>query len=302
MAKKQTIKQEKKPLASVKNERYSMSKAKDNGVSMKIIVPANEVEEVRKKVIGNLVKDVTVAGFRKGQAPIHIAQNKIPKEKIKEEILRDILTREYVEAVKKFEVKPIINPQIHIETFDDGTDLEFVADTAEEPVIKLNNYKDKVKGVNAKSKIIVPHSANSTQTQEENKKPSAEEIFDAVLEGSEITIPKVLIDQETNRLVSHFLEELQKLGITLEQYLASQNKKSEEIKEEYEKRAERDLKIEFALHKIADEEKITAEQADIEQAINSVVDETQKAQIIQNPYLLATIIKQQKTIDFLTNL
>lgn len=284
---------------NAQHERFSLSTTKDNSISIKIVVPANEVEQVRKKIIENLVKDVTVAGFRKGQAPVHIAQNKIPKEKIKEEILKDILTREYVQAVKKFGIKPIINPQIHIETFDDGTDLEFTADTAEEPVVKLNSYKDKVKGINAKSKIVVSPSASSGQA---GKKPSSEEIFDAVLEGCEVVIPKVLIDQETNRLISHFLEELQKLGITIEEYLSSQNKKSEQIRDEYQKRAQRDLEIEFTLRKIGDSEKITVEEADIKQAINSVTDEAQKAQILQNPYLLATIIRQQKTIDFLTNL
>ena len=71
---------------------------------------------------------------------------------------------------------------------------------------------------------------------------------------------------------------------------------------EYEEKAKKDLSLEFVLRKIADSEKITVEQGDIENALKEIKDEKQKAQIMANPYLVASIIRQQKTLDFLTKL
>ena len=46
------------------------------------------------------------------------------------------------EALKKHNLNPIITPHIHIEVFTEGTDITFVAETCEEPVIELGKYKE----------------------------------------------------------------------------------------------------------------------------------------------------------------
>ncbi len=62
------------------------------------------------------------------------------------------------------------------------------------------------------------------------------------------------------------------------------------------------IETEKELRKIADDEKITVEQKDLDEVIKDIKDEKQKQQLLENPYLLASIIRQQKTLDFLTKL
>lgn len=316
MAKKQATKTEEPKQKPV--ERRNLEKKADGTLLIKISIPWTDVEKARESTVDELVKSVEIPGFRKGNIPRKIAEEKLPKEKVHEELLKKILTQEYVEAVKALGVKPIINPKIHVEEFDDGTALEFQAETCEEPEVVLNNYKEEVKKIKPAStrsslgepapKIILPHSKSSGQ--EESEEPSGQvvpvkkldEILDTVLSVSKITIPKILIEQEANRLLSQLLDELKKLGVSLEQYLASREKTGEQLRAEYEERAEKDLKLEFLLRKIADEEKIIVEEKDIQEAISSIKDEKQKESVSQNPYLLASIIRQQKTLDFLTTL
>lgn len=279
---------------SVKQERYSVSKAVDNTINIKIVIPWHEVEKVRKEVSNELVKEVQVPGFRKGKAPRDIAEVKLSKEKVNEEVLKKVLTKEYVEAVKANNIQPVLNPKIHIEAFDEGTNLEFVAETCEEPVVDLGNYKDEVKKVNASSKIVVPG--------KEEKKPTLEEILETILKVVKVTIPKILAEQEANRLLSQLLDELKTIGVSLDQFLASRGKTGDEIRAEYMEKAEKDLKLEFLLRKIADSEKITVEEKDIQEALASITDEKQKKEVMANPYFLAAIIRQQKTIDFLSKI
>lgn len=279
-------------------QRYSLLRKDDGTIEIKVIIPWSEVEKIRGEVTEELIKQVEAPGFRKGNVPRNIAQEKINKEQVKEEVLKKILSQEYVAAVKHFNLNPIVNPRIHVEQFTEGTDLEFTADTCEEPKVELKNYKDEVQKIKPVPKIIVP---GKPETEGEPTK-KLDEILAVILNVVEIQVPQILIDQETNRLLSQLLDEIKRLGVSLDQYLASRGKTDEQLRIEYGERAEKDLKLEFLLRKIADEEKITVEQKEIDEALTSLKDDKQKQETAQNPYILAAIIRQQKTLDFLSKI
>ena len=297
------------------NKRYSIDRKGDGTIAIKVTVPARDIEKVRREVIDELVKQVELPGFRKGAAPRKIAEEKLNPEAVREEILKKALTDEYVAAVKDSNINPIVNPRIHVEQFAEGTDLVFEAETCETPQIDLKNYKDEVRKVKPAStssslggpapKIIVPGQAASAQGSGEPKEEpqkKLDEILKAILDTVKIQIPKTLIDQETNRLLSQLIDEIKRLGVSLDQYLASRGKTEADLRKEYEERAEKDLKLEFLLRKIADEEKITVEQKEIDEALAAIKDEKQRTDISQNPYLVAAIIRQQKTLSYLNTL
>jgi trigger factor len=95
---------------------------------------------------------------------------------------------------------------------------------------------------------------------------------------------------------------IKSLGLTLEQYLGSTNKTPEKLREDFAEKAQNDIKIEFVLAKIAETEKITVEEKEIEEAIHTAKTDAERANLEQNRHLLSSIIRQQKTLDFLRNL
>lgn len=272
----------------------TQTRSDDGTITLDITVPWKTIEEARSKVVDKLVKDITVPGFRKGMAPRNVAEPHLKKELIQEDVLKDVLGKAYNEAVTQEKLTPIITPRVHVETFEDGTDLVFKAELCEAPTIILGDYKKDVALVTAKSKIIVPG--------KEPEKANVDEILNALVKTATVTIPKVLYEQEANRLLAQTLDELKSLGLSLEQYLASRGKTAEELRAEYEEKAKKDLTLEFVLRKIADDEKITVEPKDIEEVMKDIQDENQKKQLMGNPYFLASIIRQQKTLDYLTKL
>jgi len=286
---------------STAKPRVIVNRLSDSSVEIKIVVPWGDVEKVRKEVVDKLAQTVTVPGFRPGKAPKNVASAKIPKEKVQEEMLKIILTNEYTKAVKDNDIKPIINPKIHIEAFEEGTPLEFEAMTCEEPIVELGNYKDVIKKITAPSKIILPGKDHPSANSGQGKIP-LDDVLKAALSATTTNIPHVLVEQETNRLLSQLLDEIKRLGVSLDQYLASRSKNSDQLRTEYEEKAKSDIKLEFMLRKIADTEKIVVEQKDIETALATIEDQNQRKEIAQNPYMLAGIIRQQKTLDFLSKL
>lgn len=273
-----------------------IERLEDGTVKITLSLPQNAIAATGEQVIDELAKQVNVAGFRKGNAPKDIAAKHLNPEHVREEILKKLLPAAYMKAVEENNIRPIMNPKMHVEKIEEGKDWIFTALTAEMPEIDPGKYKENVQKVTAKSKIVIPGK------EEENKKPSLDVILKAILEGAKMQIPGVLVEQEADRLLSQLLNDVKKLGLSLDQYLATTNRKPEDLRAEYAKRAEEDIKLEFVLQKIAELEKISIEDQEIEEAIQKAKDPIEKQQMEGNRYLLAGILRQQKTLDFLMNL
>lgn len=272
----------------------TLEKKDDGTIEIKMTLPWSSVKKDWDVVIEQMATSADLPGFRKGKAPKKLVEEKIDKAKIKEEVLRKVLPQAYAEAIKENNIKPIIDPQIHIDgEIVEGKDWKLHALTCEAPEINLGTYKAEIKKVTAKSKIIVPG--------KKEEEPKLDEIVDALIKATEVKIPEILIQKEADRLLSQMLEDVKKLGMTLDQYITSTGKTAEDIRTEYAKKAERDLKLEFILQKIASTENISVDDAEIEKTIAQAKPE-EKANLTKNKYLLASIIRQQKTLDFLKSL
>src|SRR3989344_5117770 len=271
-----------------------LTRSEDSTITLKITVPWPEVKKTQEEVLGEMAKNADLPGFRKGKAPKKIVEENLDKTRVREEVLRHVLPKAYIDAVREHNLKPIIDPKVHVKPLEDEKNWEFEAVTCEEPKVDLGDYKTKVKSVTAKSKIIVPG--------KESEGPKLDDVIKALLEAVSVKLPKILVDYETDKLLSQTLDEIKKLGLTLDQYLASTRKNAEMLRLEYEGKALNDLKLEFALRKVAEAEKITVGDGDLQKTIDKAKTEEEKKKITNNKYLLASILRQQKTLDFLRNL
>ena len=272
----------------------TIEKQEDGTIILNITIPSKIVKDTTEIVLQEVVKSASVAGFRKGKAPKKIVEEKVDKEKVKEEVLRKLLPQAYAQAIKKHDIKPIINPRIHVEVLEENKDWKFTASTCEAPEVDLNGYKENIKKVTSGSKIILPG--------KEPKEASFDEIMTQLQKSINVKVSKIIVEQEVEKLLAQTLSEIKRLGLTLDQYLASTQKTVEDLKKEYEEKAINDIKLEFALQKIAEEEKIIVTDTDIDEAIKNAKDENERKGLEGNRYLLASVIRQQKTLDFLKKL
>lgn len=271
-----------------------ITKQEDGTIILQVTIPQAAIKKTRTEVIADIVKNTTLPGFRKGMAPQKLVEGKIEPMKLQEDILRKLLPGSYTEAIKEHNLKPVVSPKIHVEKLGEGKDWEFSATTCELPEVTLADYKKKVKDVTAKSKIVVPG--------KEEQGPNMDEIMKAVMDSVTVTIPHILVETEVERLLAQLLDEIKSLGLSLDQYLASTHKTIEELKKDYEEKAKQDLIFEFSLQKIADDEKINVEQKELEEALQQAKSDAERKNLEANMYLLATILRQQKTLDFLKHL
>lgn len=273
-----------------------LERQEDGTLKITLTIPQDAINKARDAVIEDLAKQVNVAGFRKGKAPTKVAASQLNPEAVREEILKKLLPKAYMDAVEEHKLRPIMNPKMQVEKIEEGQDWIFNALTCEMPEVDAGNYTKNVQKVTAKSKIVIPGKEN------EAKKPELQEVMKAVLEDAKVRMPAILVEQEADRLLSQLLNDIKRLGLSLDQYLATTNRKPEDLRAEYAKRAEEDIKLEFVLQKIAELEKVTIEEKEIEEAIAKAKDSNERQSMEQNRYLLAGILRQQKTLDLLMNL
>jgi len=272
-------------------------------VEILVKIPWEEVEKEYQKTLEELQKEAALPGFRKGKAPKKQVEKALGKEKIYQEVIERLVPRFYQEALFEKKINPIVRPKVELISAEEKKDWEIKFTTAEKPEVNLGNYQEEIKKINAKGKIWTP-GEEKEKTAEEKEREEQEklaQIVETLLKESQITLPAILLENDVNQRLAGLIEKTEKLGLTLEQYLASAGKTAEEIRREYLEESRRNWQLELVLAKIADEEKITVSDKEIDQFITQAPQNDQKA-LGRQRYLIAAMLRQQKTFNFLKNL
>lgn len=106
---------------------------------MTIGVPAAEVENAVAARLAEAAKTVKINGFRKGKIPLSVIKNRFGQG-VRQEVLGDVMSRAYFNAVNEQKVKPAGQPRIEPKTLEEGKDLEFVATFEVYPEVTLAEF------------------------------------------------------------------------------------------------------------------------------------------------------------------
>lgn len=111
--------------------------------------------------------------------------------------------------------------------------------------------------------------ADIRKTLEEQKKTASDrnfenEIFDKLADLVVGEIPEAMVRRAVDNMISEFKYNVESQGIPFEQYLGYLGMTVESIKETYKERAEKEVKIELALEKIAELEGIEVTDEEVE--------------------------------------
>lgn len=116
-----------------------IEKLSNSEVAFEIIKDGEEFKSIKEKVL-NKFKNVKVDGFRKGKVPLDVIEKTFAND-IRDEIVNEILSKEYSEVLKSGEIKPVSELAI--------TGLEYKADSikmnfkvAVFPEFELSEYKN----------------------------------------------------------------------------------------------------------------------------------------------------------------
>lgn len=147
---------------------------------------------------------------------------------------------------------------------------------------------------------------------EESQKAEHElenELLTKVVECSKFDeIPAGLIEAETGRMLTELKQNIEGQGIKFEDYILQMKKSEDEIRKGFQDQAKKRTQVSLALRQISIDEKITAEEKDIDAEADKIIamypdNKEVKDQVNSSTYRLklGDIIVNQKTVQHLKN-
>lgn len=286
----------------------ALTRLSGSAFEVTLTVPWADIKKVYDQVFEELASEIEIEGFRKGKAPKSVVESKIDKSKIYGEVINRIVPESYSSALKEHGLKPVMSPKVKVQTAEEEKDWQFVVQSAEKPIVKLGDYKKPISDINAKGKIWTPGSedldknADKEKGGEEKKSKQISGIIEKLLEVCQIELSDLILEAETSRLVSALVEDVRQAGLTFEQYLTSTNNTTTAVQEKFHKQAESSLKLEFILEAVADDLTIKIEPSEIDAVINKETNKDRQEALRDQSYVIASILRRDKTISRLLTL
>ncbi len=132
----------------------------DDKVRLDVLVPQAEVAKQTERTLKRLAKDMKIAGFRPGKVPPAVVAQRIGRDAVVEELLRDALGTWYSEAVSEAGVQPVTEPELSLDSVPEDADLSFAATIQLAPKPELGEYR----GIEVPREVAeVPDDALSTE-------------------------------------------------------------------------------------------------------------------------------------------
>lgn len=266
-----------------------------------IVIPWNDIKPVYEKYELVALSEVEIPGFRKGKAPKEIALKQLNKSRIYEAVVKEVIPKSYADAVSTHTLTPVSSPKIEVLKAKENEDWQVKATIATKPEVNLKDYKEKIRSLK-KGKVKIWTPGAKDEKPDEKSKLSVDEIMDELLKVTDVEISDALVTDEANRLLANLIDQTKQLGLTVEQYLLAKGKTTEQIRSEYAIQATKNLKIEFILNEIADQEHVTVSEEDINKLIEKIEKPEEREKLKKESYYLAHLIRQQKTLEILSNL
>ncbi|MBI2338270.1 hypothetical protein HYU95_03750 [Candidatus Daviesbacteria bacterium] len=109
-------------------------------VEVTVTVPWADMVQMWDATLQKMAQEVELPGFRKGQAPINMAEQNLGI-KLQDEVLKGAMPNFLIEALKGTDVVPIDYPKYDLISFNKGQQLQFKATITNRPAVAVGNYK-----------------------------------------------------------------------------------------------------------------------------------------------------------------
>lgn len=255
-------------------------------------IDKEKVAEEKKKILDQVKNSAEIPGFRPGKAPEQIVETKY-REHIRETILKNLISRSYMDAVSENKLSPIIEPEVSDVKLEEGLNFKVyievkpdvqvkkytglsVKKVVPEPV-KEEEVEENLKRYESKqefaSSIIDPEKRRAWKEKireqlERYHKYTAErmeeaQLWEQLFENSRMEIPEKMLAHKTREVAEEWLGYMNLQGKNKDEF----DKTVKETLEKAKPEAEKQLKRYFILNKVAELEKTDVTEEELTERI-----------------------------------
>jgi trigger factor len=111
-----------------------------NKVRLSVEVPVDDVRKALDRTYKKLAGEVRIPGFRPGKVPKPIIDQRLGRDFVKSEALKEALPAFLAEAVQSSDLDVVAPPAVDVTTFEDDQDLVFEAVVETRPTPELTDW------------------------------------------------------------------------------------------------------------------------------------------------------------------
>jgi trigger factor len=120
----------------------SVRELPDSRVRVDVDVDASDVDRRMERTARDLAREMRVPGFRKGKVPPQMVLQRVGRDAVMEQTLRDSLPEWYERALTDAGVSPVGDPKLDVPSMPgEGEALSFTIEVAVRPGARLGEYK-----------------------------------------------------------------------------------------------------------------------------------------------------------------
>lgn len=271
--------------------RAVLAREDDGTIQLTITITKEEVQKAEEEVLTDLSKTVQIPGFRPGNAPLEEVKKHVSAQTVLERLMSKILPPAYQSAITQHSLKLILSPKFELLGTKEGEDWQVRAITCEAPSIDIGEYKKEIEAAGRAQGLWVPgkDSTKGERTSEEKEQV----VISTLLASVKSTIPKPLIEEEVNHRLAALVDQTQKLGLTVDQYLMQTGKTAQSLRQEYESQAKEQIKLMLALSKIGEAEGIKVTDVEIDKARNNQNGEKKELSSLEREVIRGALLRRR---------
>lgn len=220
---------------------------------------------------------------------------------------KEIAKEENLEATEK-EIDDVLSEmqkhQAHMKLHESGNKHDHANPNIEEkdlPVIDdafaktMGDFKDLA---DMKEKIKENLGTEKKNRIKEKKRTA---IMETIINETKIDTPEILIESELEKMLLEFKGDIERAGLSYDDYLKTVTKTEEQIRAEWKETAEKKAKAHLIISKIADEEKISPDEEKVRRETEKILMMYKDADPVRARAYVAMILTNEKVFEFLEN-
>lgn len=214
--------------------------------------------------------------------------------KIEIEAVPDVLDAEVDEALGKIRAARATKPDTTIDPTLPETPAEPVLPALDDAFAQsLGQFADL-------ADLKVKLKENMKQEKEQKAKEARRgKIIEALLDKTKVSVPAIFVDSELEKILGQMKEDVQRFGLSFDDYLKRMQKTEEQVRDEFREQAAKRAKLQLALNKLAEDEKIEADKEKVDEEMKHAMEHFPDARPELVRIHIETVLRNEKTLQLL---
>ncbi len=174
--------------------KFTITHPKTTTVQLHITAEQHELDKYKNTILKKLQKQIKMAGFRQGTAPLELVEKQVDQNTLQQEFLDEALTNLYSAAARSEKLRPVQSPQVTVQKFVPFTFLEFEATVPVIGKITLPDYK-KIK-IDKKPAIVTAKDVDAVIQNLRTRAATKNDVTRAAKDGDQVWIDFDGFDQK----------------------------------------------------------------------------------------------------------